>query len=1170
MKMRNKMKLTMVSTLLIAVMVFLAQTHVQASSMDFQKQNLRAGLVLLRATGDDQTAPTIEFTPNGNTTWAKSQSVTVQATDDVSANDKITGTYTWQNAETSEIVETGDLVNGQAISLEGVTGKFNLLITAEDEAHNSSMMLSQAFYLDNSVTQAGTIKITKNTVEGEEYKVHAKEDGTFEGGYTQDNLYLTKVDGTDEESGHKSTTYQVLKVLADGTEVSIGSPTIEDMIIENEGIYKIIVTTKDNLGNAKTRTVVAKKGQNHNVTISQNGNQKAEVSVSTEISVPEEEKDTTQIYYTWVEEGKQPQESDYQKIGSGERVSLSGVNGDYRLWIKTIDQDGNISITKSEIYHLAGKIEQVSEMILKLNGETGEDYVPETYTNQNVYVKLKNPISTENGNQVTSTYTITKQEENGQETIVGQETNESTMLTKEGKYKIKVTAKNNLGATGTKEYIVYIDKTSPTITFNGNEDYQESGHIAIHMKDDGISQAGIIIDSARYYWTRSANTPSAKDFQGTEEGGFRGKVTSSSQNIPVPNQVSGIWCLWIYVEDQAGNIAIKNNITIESEGNVSYLDNEKPIAGEMILNLENAEGETYLPDTFTNKNVYLQLTNGYDADSGVKTNTYSITKNGSNYASGKTESMLLTEHGTYQITVTTIDNNQNQATRTYTVKIDKKGPQITFVPDGNDEFAKQFEVMVQITEPSDESGVNEEKTEFNWISYELDRYETIEQAIAKLQEIQETVTEDKWLEAIKEAGIELIPTQETEGKITTPEGKTGYYYLYTYAEDSVGNKTIRLSKRFALDNTKPTRPQVRAVYENTEDAYLGETTNKNVTVIAEGSTSFSQVDQYEYAISSDEGMTWSNWEKGTVTKQIQENGETKTVLQGEVTLKEHGNYLVKYRAVSELLDGTLMSEETVALRVRMDKKPPEVTFANYQDGKDGMPTFVESILVRATVTDQGINSVNPNSLRYEWIYFPDIIAYRNFVQSNPTSDELKAKMTQAALAFANGEELPSPKEAQGIYSLFVYAEDLYGNETVRYSNYYCLGGPEGQDNYEVYENFIINVAPNTKSYDFILKLKSILGGTNYTVRDKTGKVMESDQIVTTGSEVIVDQNHYTIVVKGDLNGDGEFNLLDLSRLLYHLSEHQVLQDEYYLAADLNFDRRVDLVDLSRMVQTMAQ
>lgn len=553
MKMQNKMKIAIAITMVIAIIILFGQARVQASSMDFQRQNLRAGVVLLRATGDDQTAPTIEFNPNGNTTWAKSQSVTVQVTDDVSASDKITGTYTWQNAETSEIVETGDLVNGQSISLEGVTGKFNLLITAEDEAHNSSMMLSQSFYLDNSVTQAGNITITKNTKEGEQYKVHAKGDGTFEGGYTQDNLYLTKIDGTDEESGHQSTTYEVLKVLADGTEVSIGSPTIEDMIIENEGIYKIIVTTKDQLGNTKTRTIVAKKGQNHNVTISQNGNQKAEVSVSTEISVPEEEKDTTQIYYTWVEEGKQPQESDYQKISSGERVSLSGVNGDYRLWIKTIDQDGNISITKSEIYHLAGKIEQVSEMIFKLNGETGEDYVPETYTNQNVYVKLKNPSQTENGNQVTSTYTITKQDENGQETIVGQETNESTMLTKEGKYKIKVTAKNNLGATGTKEYIVYIDKTSPTITFKGNEDYQESGHIMINMKDDGISQAGLMIDSARYYWTRSANTPSAGDFQGTEEGGFRGKVTSSSQNIPVPDQVSGIWCLWIYVEDQAGN-----------------------------------------------------------------------------------------------------------------------------------------------------------------------------------------------------------------------------------------------------------------------------------------------------------------------------------------------------------------------------------------------------------------------------------------------------------------------------------------------------------------------------------------------------------------------------------------------------------------------------------------
>lgn len=1166
MKMQNKVKLAMV----IAMTIIVFQANVQASSMDFQKQDLRAGVTLLRASGDDQTAPTISFEPNGNTTWAKSQSVVVKAKDDVSADNQITGTYTWQNAETSEVVKTGDLVNGQAISLNGVTGKFNLLITAKDEANNSAMKLSNSFYLDNSVTQVGDVKITKNAKDGEEYKVHASGEETFEGGYTQENLYITKIDGSDDESGHKSTTYEVLKVLTNGTEVSIGSPTIEDMIIENEGIYKIIITTKDQLGNTKTRTVIAKKGQNHNVTISQNGNNKAEASVSTEVSVPEGEKDTTQIYYAWVQEGKEPQEADYRKISSGQEVSLSGVNGEYRLWIKTIDQDGNISITKSEIYHLAGKIEQVSEMIFKLNSETGEDYLPETYTNQNVYVKLKNPTSTENGNQITSTYTIYKEEQNGEQTIVGQETNESTMLTKEGKYKIKVTAKNNLGATGTREYIVYIDKTSPTITFNGNDNYQESGHITINMKDDGIAQAGIFIDTARYYWTRSANTPHASDFLGTEEGGFRGKVTNSSQAISVPSQVSGIWCLWIYVEDKAGNVAIKNNITIESEGNVSYLDNEKPIAGDLILKLNDQEGESYQADTFTNQDVYVELTNGYDADSGVKTNTYSITKNGSSYATGKTDPMVLTQHGIYQVTITTEDNNHNQATRIYRIKIDKKGPQITFVPDGKDDFAKQFEIEVQITEPNDESGVKEESKEFAWISYETGRYATIEDAITRLQEIQETVAEDELADAIQQAGIELIPVQEVNGKIKTPEGKTGYYYLYAYAEDILGNKTVRLSKAFAIDNTKPTRPEVKAVYENTNDVYLGETTNKNVTVIAEHSTSLSGVDQYEYAISSDGGATWDDWKQGTTTKQIQENGETKTVVQGEVTLKEHGNYLVKWRAISELLDGNLISEESGAIQVRIDKKPPEVTFANYQDGKDGMPTFVESILVRATVTDQGTNSVNHNSLKYEWIYFPDIIAYRNFVQTNPGTEELKAKMTQAALAFANGEELPSPKGAQGIYSMFVYAEDLYGNSTVQYSNYYCIGVPEGQNNYEVYEDYILNVDPNTQAYDFILKLKSVLGGTNYTVYDKTGKRMESNDIVTTASQVVVDQNRYTIVVKGDVTGDGQFDLVDLSNLLYHLSEHKLLKDEYYLAADLNFDRRVDLVDLSRMVQWMTE
>ena len=116
-------------------------------------------------------------------------------------------------------------------------------------------------------------------------------------------------------------------------------------------------------------------------------------------------------------------------------------------------------------------------------------------------------------------------------------------------------------------------------------------------------------------------------------------------------------------------------------------------------------------------------------------------------------------------------------------------------------------------------------------------------------------------------------------------------------------------------------------------------------------------------------------------------------------------------------------------------------------------------------------------------------------------------MTNKAKTFGNGEELPSPKEADGIYSLFVYAEDALGNASVSYSNSYYLGNPE-----------VI-----------------------YADRTEDG------------------------VLYGDLNGDELVDLIDLSILQQYIVHNIELEPKYEKAADLNQDGEVGLIDLSKMV-----
>ena len=94
------------------------------------------------------------------------------------------------------------------------------------------------------------------------------------------------------------------------------------------------------------------------------------------------------MYYQWVEKGEEPGEFT-EEVKSEQLVELKDVTGEYILYVKTVDKDGNENITKSEVFHIAGKITKMGTMIFKYNNAEGEDYTPDTYTKENVYIKIQ-------------------------------------------------------------------------------------------------------------------------------------------------------------------------------------------------------------------------------------------------------------------------------------------------------------------------------------------------------------------------------------------------------------------------------------------------------------------------------------------------------------------------------------------------------------------------------------------------------------------------------------------------------------------------------------------------------------------------------------------------------------------------------------------------------------
>ena len=1122
----------------------------------------------------DRTPPEIQsISPNGDTTWRKEQSTVISATDNLTPQKDIGGKYTWQLQGESATNFEEKFVNESKLVKNTGTGKYLIYLRIEDLAGNVCTGVTNPFYLDNSVTEVGQVIITRNSIDGEKYGTHKNSENQLEGGYTKDSLYLHKVDGKDDESGHKRTVYKVERIEANGELIAVGKETTEDTKIETDGDYKVTVTTWDNLDNVDYRYYILHIGST-NITFEPNGNSEYESEVSTKVVIKDTLGLVNEVYYKWVKEGEEEPTAEEitTRTSNNQTIKLTNQEGEYRLYIKTIDSDGNETIGKSEIFHIAGKITNMGKMVFKENNAEGKEYIPETFTNQNVYMKIEDHGSDEHGGKVTSSYKVVKKD--GQnETVVGEYTNESTVLTQNGQYEVTLTSKSELGAINTAKYIINIDKKEPSITFEGSEDYQNTGRIRVTIIDEEGPASGINTEEMRFYWTRSTIEPTEKDFKG-EESEYRGKISSTTQSIETPKNVSGIWYLWVYAKDNCGNIAIKSNVEIDDDGNISYVDNEAPIPGTLIMKENDKNGKDYQEGTFTKENIYVELLNGYDADSGVKSNTYSITKNGQNYKSDTEESITLTEHGTYKVTIKTVDNKNNEATREYTIKIDKEAPRIELLPDGNKEYAKQHEITVNITEPEDESGVNTQKNVLYWISYDREKYENINKALEKIQEqidASQGNLEEEFKEKLAQEGIEIIKTTIENNKVKTPEGKTGIYYLLIHTEDLVGNGKSYVSQGYGIDNINPSKPEVSAVKikNEVEENYHGEYTNYDVKIIAKNSKAESRVDKYEYSISQDNGATWSEYKEMSIIK----NDE----VIGELLLQENMAVLVKVKAVAELLDGRNESEESEIITVKIDKIGPNVEFANHQNGENGYENPIKEIQVRAVVTDEQCGSINENSLKYEWIKFESIEEYKAFVESEKSFEELKQKMSENQKVFKNGEELPSPTNAEGIYSMFVYAEDILRNASIKYSNYYNLGEEKGNseetEEYEIQGKYIINVLPETNVNEFMEKIKSKITGNEFNLYNKDGEekkeTEENKEIVATGDKLLVDGKEYKISVIGDLNGDGIVNIQDISCLQFHILEVKELTEEYKISADLNNDSLIDMIDLSRMIQMIA-
>ena len=710
--------------------------------------------------------------------------------------------------------------------------------------------------VDNQNPTAGTLTMKLNSSTGSTYT---------SGNWTNQNVWIHKNDGSDNLSGHQSTTYNV-----SGAE-TLNNQTA-DNTLQTEGTYTLTVKTLDKVSNSSTRGYTVKIDKTAPTDAAPTA-----TATTNRITVTFKQTDSlsginnSSIQYA-IKDGNSWSSWQTSKTFTGLKT-----NQTYIIKTKATDNAGNtreskeLSITTTEL--------KAGTLTLTKETATGSAYTSGQWSNKNVYVKL---VQSSTG---TSTYSSTSNSAQ----LVSAGTTVDTTVSTNGTTTLKVTTTDGNNTAYSQEYVIKVDKELPTTTSPTVSSTTNTITVTCNQTD---SLSGINASSKKYAiykngawssWQTSNkftnlthNTEYKVKTQITDNAGntsesveataktttlTAGTLTLRKESSTGSIYQSGTWSnKSIYVTltkssigtttyesvtgsaqtitstDSATKISADGTTTVRvkttdgintvySKEYVIKIDTVAPTAGKMALKLDNSSGGDYTENTWTNHSVYAALTNGSDTLSGHKSTTYSRT--GGATVSNATAATTLATTNTYTIKVTTVDNAGNSATRTQIVKIDKEAP-----------------TAPEITNPSNGAWTNGNVT-----------------ITAKSTDAHSGIDKIEWYENGAWTTRALTTTDGT-GVITYTADRNET--IRFRAVDKAGNASSESTTVVKIDKTSPSDTAPTAI-----------STTNTITVTSKQTDSLSGIKSgtIQYAIMK--GTTWSAWQTSNQFTGLTQNTEYK-------------------------------------------------------------------------------------------------------------------------------------------------------------------------------------------------------------------------------------------------------------------------------------------------------
>ena len=700
----------------------------------------------------DNQGPSINFTQNEGTNWAK------EHTTSVTSDDAQEIKYVWKLAtegEPSDNEYTGTTTSGADITKNTGSGEYILYIKATDSLGNETKTQSGIFKFDNTPADVTLVPSGDNTpAKSHEVSVTISNDG-------YSNIAVQKYYWTTQETGIDADSFTTVNDTFTGSGPVRGSGY--------DGSYYLWIYVADAAGN----TTVKRSDTAFNfdntapaVTFTPNEKTSPAQSQTTHVNVTDTNLDTSSLKYVWTASSTAPNKDQItNNLTNDSDVSLNGETGYRYLWVLALDTAGNETIKGSGAFLLDNNPPTVS---LDYEGTTNS--ITAKVTAEDDYSEIASYKYTLQ--EVGGDYSRTETSTNPTFTFDNLEANKNftlTVVVTDGSGNSTTKSFNDGGniSTGT------IPGGSAAVTITPSESTWVNHPITVTL----TNTSG---DTTNYHIVYKVGNGPDTDYDGT--------AITISQNTTIT----------AWLEDSIGNQGSP------ASAEIAYIDTQKPtVKAEPTEDTKTSKTKT-IKVTATDTN-YDSNVAGFKANQSLKYGwstsnvdepSYDTALGTNNAGATSVEFTLDTQklqelNGSFYLWVQAgsfEDQAGNTSDRYVTgpYSFDNKVPEMTFnPPDGSTDYEKHYDV--EVTFPNNDEG-------------EIDNIEYVW-----------TKGDDPNPDFDNNGKpVDIGGGEGGKTTIPSPDDATGDdYYLHVKVEDEYGNEDIITVGPFAIDNSGPviTKPE---------------------------------------------------------------------------------------------------------------------------------------------------------------------------------------------------------------------------------------------------------------------------------------------------------------------------------------------------------------------------